>query len=82
MSIRHPVSLSMPMRRTKISGSALKWKTVSLLPRKNLLEVNCIEDKVNGDPSTGLFCIFDGHGGKQVSEYCAERFAIELKAQL
>ena len=29
-----------------------------------MLIVHCIQDKVNNDPSCGLFAIFDGHGGK------------------
>ena len=34
------------------------------------------------DPSTGLFCIFDGHGGRQVSHYLAERFPIETRKEM
>lgn len=44
--------------------------------------VHCIVDKIGGDPNCGLFAIFDGHGGKQVSEYCAERFPIEIRKEL
>jgi serine/threonine protein phosphatase PrpC len=44
--------------------------------------VHCIVDKIGGDPNCGLFAIFDGHGGKQVSEYCAERFPIEVRKEL
>ena len=43
--------------------------------------MHCCVDKV-GDPTCGLFAIFDGHGGKQVSEYCAERFPDELRKEL
>ena len=40
-------------------------------------------DKViPSDPSTGLFAIFDGHGGRQVSDYCAERFPLEIKREM
>jgi protein phosphatase PTC1 len=44
---------------------------------------NCTVDKViPNDPSSGLFAIFDGHGGRQVSDYCAERFPLEIKKEL
>lgn len=44
---------------------------------------HCIIDKiVPSDPSSGLFAIFDGHGGRQVSDYCAERFPLEIKKEL
>ena len=40
-------------------------------------------DKVTpNDPSSGLFAIFDGHGGRQVSDYCAERFPLEIRKEL
>jgi len=37
--------------------------------------VYSIHDRFGGDPTCGFFAIFDGHGGKQVSEHCAERVA-------
>ena len=37
---------------------------------------------VASDPSSGLYAIFDGHGGRQVSDYCAERVPIELRKEL
>ena len=44
---------------------------------------HCIVDKVvPNDPSLGLYCIFDGHGGRQVSDYAAERFPIEMRKEL
>ncbi len=42
----------------------------------------CHLDKVGGDQSCGLFGVFDGHGGKQVSEHCSETFALEFKKEL
>ena len=42
----------------------------------------CHLDKLAGDPSCGLFGIFDGHGGKQVAEHCAESFPIELDKEI
>ena len=48
-----------------------------------ILLAHCIVDKViPSDPSTGLFAIFDGHGGRQVSDYCAERFPLEIKREM
>jgi serine/threonine protein phosphatase PrpC len=34
------------------------------------------------DPNCGLFAIFDGHGGKQVADHCAERVPEELKKEI
>ena len=42
----------------------------------------CHADKLAGDPNCGLFGIFDGHGGKQVAEHCADTFPIELNKEL
>ena len=41
-----------------------------------------VDKVIPNDPSTGLFAIFDGHGGRQVSDYCAERFPLEIKKEL
>lgn len=41
-----------------------------------------IVDKMGGDQTCGLFAIFDGHGGKQVSDHCAERVPVELRKEL
>jgi len=33
----------------------------------------------NFDPHTSLFCIFDGHGGKEVATFCANHIEEVLK---
>ena len=69
--------------RTKTSASVPKWKTVSTSRALTFLSLaHCIVDKIAGDPNCGLFCIFDGHGGRQVSDHCAERFPAEMKKEL
>jgi len=45
-------------------------------------DTNCHFDKVAGDPTCGLFGVFDGHGGRHVAEHCAEMFPIELKKEI
>ena len=47
-----------------------------------LIAHSIIDKIVPNDPSSGLFAIFDGHGGRQVSDYCMERFPIEMKKEL
>jgi serine/threonine protein phosphatase PrpC len=42
----------------------------------------CIKDKLGNDPNVGLFAIFDGHGGKQVADHCAERIHEELRKEI
>ena len=42
----------------------------------------CIKDKLGNDPHVGLFAIFDGHGGKQVADHCAERIHEELRKEI
>jgi len=75
--------------RIEISVSDHKWRTVSSAisyesaNNKCLVTANCIVDKVvPHDPSSGLYAIFDGHGGRQVSDYCAERFPLEIRKEL
>ena len=77
----HQVSENTHTKKKKTQGSDPKWKTVSSNTFNHLL-AHCIVDKLGNDPNCGLFAIFDGHGGKQVSEYCAERFPIELRKEL
>lgn len=50
--------------------------------RPQMEDTHCIVDGIVGDSSCGLYCVFDGHGGKQVSEYCSERFPVEFKKEL
>lgn len=45
-------------------------------------DTNCLEDNFGGDGTCGVFGIFDGHGGKTVSEYIAERLPEELRKQM
>ena len=80
-------SRSTPTKRTGTNASDHKWKTVSSIEFSTLTSkmsiAHCIIDKViPNDPSTGLYAIFDGHGGRQVSDYCAERFPLEIKKEL
>jgi len=37
---------------------------------------------VAGDPTCGLFGVFDGHGGKHVAEHCAEMFPLEMRKEM
>ena len=39
----------------------------------------CHVDGFAGEDPCGLFAVFDGHGGKIASEYCAEIMPIELE---
>lgn len=51
--------------------------------RPQMEDTRCLVDKiVPSDPSSGLFAIFDGHGGRQVSDYCAERFPLDIRKEL
>ena len=34
------------------------------------------------DPDCGIFAVFDGHGGRQVSDHCAERMGDELRKEI
>ena len=39
-------------------------------------------DRLNGDPNCGIFGVFDGHGGRQVADHCAERVPDELRKEI
>lgn len=40
------------------------------------------KDKVGGDPTCGVFAIFDGHGGRQVADHCQERMGDEMRKEI
>ena len=42
----------------------------------------CVKDKLGGEASCGLFAVFDGHGGKQVADHCADRLPEEMKKEV
>ena len=50
--------------------------------RPDMEDTFCHVDKLANDQNCGLFGIFDGHGGKQVSEHCAETFPLEIKKEM
>jgi serine/threonine protein phosphatase PrpC len=42
---------------------------------------HCVKDRLGNDPHSGLFGVFDGHGGKQVADHCAERMPEEIRKE-
>lgn len=42
-------------------------------------DTHCIVDQLGNDKTQGLYAIFDGHGGRQVSDHLQERFPTELR---
>lgn len=50
--------------------------------RPQMEDTFCHGDGFAGDETCGLFAVFDGHGGKQVSEHCAEMFPLEMRKEL
>lgn len=40
------------------------------------------KDRLNGDSNCGIFGVFDGHGGRQVADHCAERVPEELRKEI
>jgi serine/threonine protein phosphatase PrpC len=77
------VSRSTHIPRTKISVSGPQWKTV----RNTTIFITSIiayyaKDKVANDPNCGVFAVFDGHGGRQVADHCAERIGDEMRKEI
>lgn len=50
--------------------------------RPDMEDTFCHADKLAGDPHCGLFGVFDGHGGKTISEHCSEAFIPEMRKEL
>jgi serine/threonine protein phosphatase PrpC len=50
--------------------------------RPAMEDTHAIRDKLGNDPNCGLFCVFDGHGGKQVADHCAERIPEEMRKEV
>jgi len=48
--------------------------------RQYMEDFSKIIDKFSGDKSKGLFTMFDGHGGMEVSKYCKDRYAELFKS--
>ena len=42
--------------------------------RPKMEDYHCHMDKFNGNDDCGVFAVFDGHGGKQVSKKLSEKF--------
>ena len=50
--------------------------------RPYMEDTHSAEDNFGGDSSCGYFGVYDGHGGKTVSDYVAERVPEQLKKEL
>lgn len=50
--------------------------------RPAMEDTYAIKDKLGNDPNCGLFAVFDGHGGKQVADHCAERIPEEMRKEV
>ncbi len=68
--------------RTKTSVSDLPWKTVRINNLTNWIVAYYAKDRVGNDPNCGIFAVFDGHGGRQVADHCAERVGDELRKEI
>jgi serine/threonine protein phosphatase PrpC len=77
----HQVSESILTKKIKTLDSVQLWRTVSLLLMISYLAY-CVKDKLCNDPNSGLFAVFDGHGGKQVADHVAERLPEEIRKEM
>jgi hypothetical protein len=68
--------------RIKTSNTDQLWKTVIFSIPLNLSIAYFARDRLNGDPNCGIFGVFDGHGGRQVADHCAERVPEELRKEI
>jgi protein phosphatase 1L len=50
--------------------------------RSTMEDTYCAKDKLCNDINTGVFGVFDGHGGKQVASHISERIPEELKKEM
>lgn len=50
--------------------------------RPNMEDTYSVKDSFGNDTSCALFAIFDGHGGRQVSDHCADRMHEELRREV
>jgi len=61
--------------------SACVAETMNAAHRSKMEDASVLEDQFNGD-GNGLFCVFDGHGGRQVVDFVEQRFAKVLQEEL
>ena len=69
-------------------NSASSVKEYALVEDKNRKFRNemedsfCHKDILARDETSGLFAVFDGHGGRHVADHCAETFAREFHKEI
>jgi hypothetical protein len=73
---------SMHTPRTKTSDTDQLWKTVSIVAFLPSASAFFARDRLNGDANCGIFGVFDGHGGRQVADHCAERVPEEMRKEI
>jgi len=67
--------------KLKAVRSACVAETMNASHRTRMEDASILEDQFNG-AGNGLFCVFDGHGGRQVVDFVEKRFAQVLKGEL
>ena len=73
---------SMHTLKIRISDSDLQWKIVRYKSFITYTLAYCARDKFGNDPNCGFFAVYDGHGGRQVADHCAERVADEMRKEI